>query len=58
MFVISVSILLMLRGDAVLFEDHPDVFKFMILHRAGYPAVTLLFGMILYRTKKYELMTA
>ena len=52
MFVLSVSILLMLRVDAVLFEDHPDVFRFMILYRAGYAAATLLFGMILYRTTK------
>jgi diguanylate cyclase (GGDEF)-like protein len=52
MFAISISILLMLRVDASLFKNHPDLFKFMLMYRAGYMAVTMLFGMILYRTTK------
>ena len=50
MIIISLSILLMLRVDAVLFKDDPRLFTLMVLYRVGYVLVTAVVGVVLHRT--------
>jgi len=52
MLILSVGTLAMLWVDAILFKDQPGLFRLMIMYRAGYVAITILCGMILYRTTK------
>jgi diguanylate cyclase (GGDEF)-like protein len=52
MSVVSLSVLLMLWVDGILFKDRPVLFQFLVLYRIVYVAVTGLFGMVLYRTTK------
>lgn len=52
MSVVSLSALLMLWADAILFEDRPVLFQFLVLYRIAYVVVTGIFGMVLYRTTK------
>ncbi len=52
MSVVSLSVLLMLWVDGILFKDRPVLFQFLVLHRIVYVAVTGIFGMVLYRTTK------
>lgn len=55
MFVLGAGILAMLRVDALLFKDRPDLFKWMIIYRVGYAAVTAVFGVLVYRTTKVRI---
>lgn len=52
MSVVSLSVLLMLWVDSIIFKDRPVLFQFVVLYRIAYVAVTGIFGMVLYRTTK------
>lgn len=52
MSVVSLSVLLTLWVDGILFKDQLVLFQVLVLYRIAYVAVTGIFGMILYRTKK------
>lgn len=52
MSVVGLSVLLMLWVDGILFKDRPALFRFMVLCRTAYAAVTGIFVLVLYRTTK------
>jgi diguanylate cyclase (GGDEF)-like protein len=52
MSLVSISVLALLRVDAILFANRPDLFMKMVAYRIGYVLITLLFGVVLYRTEK------
>jgi diguanylate cyclase (GGDEF)-like protein len=52
MIIISVSSLLMLRVDAVLFEDNPRLFMLMVAYRVGYALITTVVGVVLHRLNR------
>jgi diguanylate cyclase (GGDEF)-like protein len=52
MSVVSLSVLLTLWVDGILFKDRPALFQFLVLYRTAYVAVTGIIGMVLYRTTK------
>lgn len=54
-FVVCLSILALLRVDAILFENRPHLFKMMIAYRVGYILVSILFGFVLYRTTRVRI---
>ena len=47
-----ISTLLLIRVDAILFINSPDLFKTMLVYRAAYVLITIIFGVVLYRTDK------
>jgi len=53
--VINISVLAMLRVDAILYEDHPELFRTMLLYRLVYVLVSLVFGVFLYRIIKVRI---
>ena len=55
MFIISISILLMLFVDAMLFKDNPHLFTLMVMYRVGYVLITLIFGFVLRRTTRIRI---
>ncbi len=55
MTVISISVLALLRVDAMLFPNRPDLFRLMIAYRAGYVLVAVIFGVLLYQTSKVRM---
>ena len=52
MIIISVSSLLMLRVDAVLFEDNPRLFMLMVAYRVGFALITTVVGVVLHRLNR------
>jgi diguanylate cyclase (GGDEF)-like protein len=54
-FVVCLSILALLRVDAILFDSRPHLFKMMIAYRVGYTLVSILFGFVLYRTTRVRI---
>jgi len=48
----SVSALLLIRMDAILFVNSPDLFTMLITYRMFYVLITIIFGLVLYRTNK------
>jgi diguanylate cyclase (GGDEF)-like protein len=52
MTVVGISMLVNLVADVRLFENHPKLLGWMIVYRAGYAAVTALFGAVIYRTAR------
>lgn len=54
MFIVGVSVLLMLRVDAILFDDNPRLFMLMALYRVGYILVTGAVGIVLYKTGRVK----
>ena len=48
----SISVLSLLRVDAIIFASRPDLFMKMAAYRVGYVLVTIAFGFVLQRTKK------
>ena len=55
MSLVSLGVLALLRVDALLFANRPDLFKMMIAYRLGYILVTILFGLVLYRVTKVRI---
>jgi diguanylate cyclase (GGDEF)-like protein len=54
MFIICVGILFMLRVDAILFDDDPRLFTLMLVYRGAYVLVTVVTGIVLYRTNRVK----
>jgi diguanylate cyclase (GGDEF)-like protein len=54
-FIVSVSVLAMLRVDAILFADKPKLFMYMAFYRLFYLLVTAAFGYALYKTAKVRI---
>ena len=52
LFIVSLSILAMLRVDAILFDDKPKMFMYMVFYRLAFVLVSIVSGFILYRTNK------
>lgn len=52
MTLVSISVLALLRVDAILFAHRPDLFMKMVAYRVGYVLVTVAFGVVLHRTEK------
>jgi len=52
MFIVCVSVLAMLRVDAILFHEEWNLFMYMVLYRLGYVLATVAFGYVLYKTDK------
>ena len=52
MFIISVSVLLILRVDWILFKDHPGLFRLALMYRVAYFLVTVLFVIAMNRTDR------
>jgi len=52
MGLVSVSVLALLRVDAILFADRPHLFKLMVAYRLAYVLITILFGFVLNKTTK------
>ena len=52
LFIVCVSLLAMLRVDAILFEDKPKMFMYMVFYRLAFVLVSIVSGFILYRTNK------
>lgn len=50
--VAMISVLAMLRVDAILFEDRPELFMWIVLYRGGFVLITLLVMLAILRTKK------
>lgn len=48
----NIGILALLRVDAILFRNHPSLFKTILFYRLGYLAVSLLFSYVLSKTNK------
>ena len=48
----SISALLLIRVDAILFVNIPDLFAKMVTYRVIYVLITISFGFVLYRTNK------
>ena len=55
MFLVSLSILALLRVDAMLFENRRDLFTIIVAYRIGYVLITLLFGLVLRRVSKVRI---
>jgi diguanylate cyclase (GGDEF)-like protein len=55
MSIVSVSILALLRVDAMLFAGRPDLFIRMVAYRMAYVLITILFGFVLHRTNKVRI---
>lgn len=55
MVIVSVSVLGMLRMDGLLFRNYPELFNLMLVYRGGYLLVSILFGVVLYRTTKVRI---
>jgi len=52
MSLVSISSLLLIRVDAILFTNIPDLFTMMVIFRVVYVLITIIFGFVLYRTNK------
>ena len=52
MFIVSFSMLAMLRVDAVLFDARRDLFVIMVIYRGAFVLVTVIFGFVLRGTTK------
>ena len=50
--IISFSVLAMLGADAMVFRNHPSLFKVMVFCRVDYVLINFLFGVVLYKTDK------
>jgi len=50
--IISFSVLAMLGADAMVFRNHPGLFKVMVFCRVVYVLINFLFGVVLYKTDK------
>jgi diguanylate cyclase (GGDEF)-like protein len=55
MFIIALSIGVLLRVDALLFSDHPGLFRLMVFYRAGYVLVSVLIGTAMYKTTRVRI---
>jgi len=55
MSLVSLSVMALLRMDAILFASRPDLFMTMVAFRLGYVLVTILFGFVLYKTNKVRI---
>ena len=55
MILACISALALVRADVILFENRPDLFKFMLVYRVGYILLTVLMGVALYRTSKVRI---
>lgn len=53
--IVSLSVLIMIRVDALLFPSRPDLFMYMIFGRVGYVLLSVMFGIALYRTSKVRI---
>jgi len=51
-FIASVSVLSMLRVDAFLYKDSPDLLKLLFFCRVGYILATFIFYLVVRKTKK------
>lgn len=51
----SISALLLIRVDAILFVNIPDLFAKMVTYRVIYVLITSAFGFVLYRTNKVRI---
>jgi hypothetical protein len=54
MSLVSFSILALLRVDAILFADRPDLFMMMCAYRGGFVIITILFGFVLQKVEKVK----
>lgn len=52
MVLVCLSILALLRVDAVLFADRPDLFMMMCAYRGGFVIITFLFGIVMRKIEK------
>jgi diguanylate cyclase (GGDEF)-like protein len=52
---VGISVLVLLRVDAILFSDRPDLFMKMAAYRGGFVIVTILFGMVLRKIEKVRI---
>jgi len=48
----SISALLLIRVDTILFVNNPGLFKAMLAYRVAYVFITFVFVLVLYRTNK------
>lgn len=55
MTLVSISILALLRVDAILFENRPDLLRLMVVYRVGYVLITIMVGYFLHRTTKVRI---
>jgi diguanylate cyclase (GGDEF)-like protein len=55
MSLVGISVLVLLRVDAILFSDRPDLFMKMAAYRGGFVIVTILFGMVLRKIEKVRI---
>jgi len=55
MVIVSLSNLLLLRVDAMLFKDNPRLFMFLVIYRGGYVLLTFILGFILHKTTRIRL---
>jgi len=55
MSLVGLSVLALLSVDMILFENRPELLRMMFAYRIGYVLVTIVLGIILYRTTKVRI---
>lgn len=53
--IVSASVLVLLRVDATLFANRHNLFMMMVVYRMTYVLITIVFGILLYRTDRVRI---